>query len=133
MTQQKGRLIRLTYADAWTENLKAQQLQDIEVMRGFKIPLEAVVDCKGVLDALKSEDVKLPTETTLILLLYSLKEMLTSRILERLWWLQTTDRLTDGLNKGAVSRRAIVEAFIKGVWKTMHECKPHSEPDRVDQ
>ena len=46
--------------------------------------------------------------------------MSTQRI-RRLWWIDTRDMLADGLNKGAVSRKALFTALMKGVWHVAHE------------
>ena len=50
--------------------------------------------------------------------------MSTQRI-RRLLWIDTRDMLADGLNKGAVSRKALLIALIialmKGVWQVARE------------
>ena len=45
--------------------------------------------------------------------------MSTHRI-RTLWWIDTRDMLADGLNKGAVSRKALLEALTCGRWRVNH-------------
>ena len=81
-----------------------------------KLPyhIDLYIDCRSILDSLKQEIVRVPSEQTLILLLLSLKESLLSHHLRHLIWTATNDMLADGLNKGIVSRRALGEAASTG-------------------
>ncbi len=74
---------------------------------------------------------KQPTESSLLTLLLQLKQELSSRSLSKLWWVSTTDMLADALNKGMVSRSAVLRACMQGLWLLHHDVVFHQELKRV--
>ena len=114
-----------------TEPLAATALTRMEETGSFPLQLEACIDAKSVYDALALAETRAPTEVSLIMVLLGLKEMLHSGCLTALWWISTEDMLADGLNKGCVSRRALLDATATGQWLLQHPLAVHRELSRV--
>ena len=122
-----GRMITWTYAAIWSPQMSMKDIQLAESHGKLCLQIHLFIDCLSILESLKQEVIRTPSEATLILLLHSLKEALTSGHLRWLSWCDTVDMLADGLNKGAVSRRALVAAFCSGSWILKHPVITHTE------
>ena len=59
-------------------------------------------------------------QTHVMNVLGQMREHMSTHRIRKLWWIDTRDMLADGLNKGAVSRRALVKALTQGVWNVEH-------------
>ena len=46
------------------------------------------------------------------------------------WWVDTADMAADGLNKGLVSRRALLELSATGTWVLKHAAKAFREAQK---
>jgi len=119
--------LTITLTELITPVLSIVELRRIEDESLIPIPLEAAIDCKSIFDALRPAETKLPVEATLILLLLQVKEMLVRNSLRALHWIDTRDMLSDGLNKGLVSRKALLEVPATGDWKLLFPSARHSE------
>ena len=86
-----------------------------------------MVDCRSVWDALKAEEVKTPSESSLVLFLHGLKEALLTRIMRALWWCSTHDMISDGLNKEAISRLPLFHVAATGRWTLRDAALEHVE------
>ena len=53
-------------------------------------------------------------------ILGQMREHMSTNRIRRLWWIDTRDMFADGLNKGAISRKALLTALTQGVWKVVH-------------
>ena len=122
-----GKLLCFTLAELLFPNLGLTELRNLEDSGKFPIPLQAAVDCKSIFDSLKLPETKLPIEATLILLLLQVKEMLVKGSLQSLWWIDTRDMIADGLNKGLVSRKALLDTPATGIWKLDYPAAVHTE------
>jgi hypothetical protein len=122
-----ARLISLSYASVKLPNASASDLQRLETEGNLPYSIHIVTDCFSIFTALSKETVTLPAEATLILLLLSLKECLRAWSLRKLSWVDTRDMLADGLGKGAVSRKAIVEACCQASWDLKYKAVSHLE------
>ncbi len=71
------------------------------------LPLNGVIDCRSLFDHLSAEEIRLPSESSLILILAGLKAQLLCHSLRVLWWVSTQAMLSDGLSKGIFSREAL--------------------------
>ena len=112
-----SRLISLTLSALWLPaTCTARSLGALEAQGQLPFSIDLYIDCRSILDSLRQEIVKVPSEQTLILLLLSLKEALLSWSLRHIAWVSTGDMLADGLNKGIVSRRSLVESACSGTW-----------------
>ena len=86
------------------------------------MPMHACIDAQSVYAAITAEVIGMPAERHTLYHAQWVRELLDSRTLEALWWIDTRDCCADGLTKGTVLRDAIV-AIMKGNWKILHECK----------
>ena len=66
--------------------------------------------------------VKIPAEKSLLSHVQYLRELLDTKLLDALIWIDTRDMVADGLTKGAVERAAI-HACMNGKWDVIHEAK----------
>ena len=107
--------------------LTARELASLDLCGGYILPIEACIDCRSVFDALSVEDTKQPCESSLIMLLLQIKESLRSGALSRLWWITTGDMVSDALNKGGVSRVAVMLLSTSGSWKLREDVMFHEE------
>ena len=111
--------------------LTAAQLFLMSENGSWPFEIHAAVDCRSVFDSLACEEPRHPTESSLIMLMLQLKQDLASGCLSKLWWTSTTDMLADALNKGAVSRSAILRACLQGAWILHHDTVFHQEHQRT--
>ena len=111
--------------------LQASDLVRFEETGTLPVHIEAVVDAKSVYDTLRTDETKLPTETSLIMPLLQLKEMLRCFTIRTLWWVDTRDMVADGLNKGMVSRVALIKLAATGLWTLEYQCLKHNEKIHV--
>ena len=122
-----SRVIAMTYtAIKYPHENMAQLIRREETGTGH-LQLHGVVDCKSLFDHLASDELRVPSESSLILVLSGLKEQLASFNLRTLWWIMTGCMVADGLNKGLVSRRALREYAEFGRWEAKGEMRKHSE------
>ena len=122
-----GKLMAMTLSEVLRPFPNARDLTALEEQGQSLVPLEACVDARSVYDSLKMDELKAPTEVSLIMMLSALKEALLSHGLHKLWWISTQDMVADGLNKGACSREALIALGTTGQWKLMHACLEHTE------
>ena len=125
-----ARLISITWSAIYSPGKSAAQLSIDEGAGQLLIKIDLYIDCFSIFESLSQEQVRVPSEQTLILLLLSLKEALVSRQLRALVWVDTRDQLADALTKGAITRRDLVKAFCEGCWILKHDIKVFSEPLR---
>jgi len=127
-----AKVVAYAYAEITSPTqLTASQLFLMSEKGTWPYDVEAVIDCRSVFDALACEEPKQPTESSLLMLLLQLKQELASRSLSKLWWVSTTDMLADALNKGMVSRSAVLRACMQGMWILHHDTVFHQELKRV--
>jgi len=126
-----GRLITLTYCSIMMPRISSAALRAAEASGKLALEMDLVIDCQSIFDALATETIKTPSESTLVLLLHSLKELLLSHALRRLWWCDARDMVADALNKGSCSRKAIMVAACSGTWSLAHAAKCWQETRHV--
>lgn len=78
------------------------------------LPLDMVIDHRGLLDAASSDENK-STDSAVLLHLMKLREDLKSSI-RKLWWCDTRSMVADALNKGAIDRAQLHELCVQGTW-----------------
>jgi hypothetical protein len=121
------KLVALTLAEAIRPYPSIRTLMSLEETGSFPVSIELVVDAKSVWDSLVASELKAPSEVSLVMFLSQLKEQLLCWSLKRLWWVQTEDMVADGLNKGAISRAALLLLSNSGQWKLKFPAKGFSE------
>ncbi len=128
---EQTKLIGFVFAELLAPTpMTARDLVAMDAAGEWPLQLEAVVDARSCFDALAIEEPKRPTESSLIMLLLQLKEQLATGSLKKLWWCSTTDMVADGLNKGGVSRSAIMKLCMTGEWKLTADTVFHEELDK---
>ena len=96
------------------------QLSKLEDEGRYHFPIEACLDAKSVYDSIVHADLKTPEEKLLMNILGQMREHMSTKRIKTFWWIDTRDMLADGLNKGAVSRKASLLALTKGLWHLEH-------------
>ena len=114
------RIIACAYTELYRGAKTFDQLCKIENDGGYYYPIEVCLDATSVYDSIVHADLKTPQEKSLINILGQMCEHMSYRRIRRLWWIDTRDMLADGLNKGAISRRALLIALTKGTWFVEH-------------
>jgi hypothetical protein len=122
-----AKLLAITMSELLDATATIPRLREMEESGGFKLPIECVVDCKSIMDSLATDETRIPNEASLILLLLALKEALVNGTISALWWCDTADMAADGLNKGLVSRKALLELSATGLWTLKFPAKVHRE------
>ena len=122
-----SRVIAMTFTAILSPRDTMSQLITREEQGLMLMPLHAAVDCKSLFDALAADELRVPSEASLILVLAGLKEQLLSHNLRVLWWINTDSMLADGLNKGAISRVALRLFAQTGAWEVVGEMKKFKE------
>ena len=118
-----GKLISQTLAEILSPLPNAKELVRLEETGRLPLPLHCCIDARSVFDALVVEELKPPSEASLIMMLSGIKEGMRCHTLQRLFWVDTKDMLADGLNKGSVSRQELLEFGHSGEW--VIKFKPH--------
>ena len=62
----------------------------------------------------------MPLESSLIAILRVARETIQTGRVRALFWCDTRDMLADGMNKGSISRKAIVDCMKTGIWSVSH-------------
>ena len=75
---------------------------------------------QSVFDSITAADLKAPSEASLINILGQMREHMACRRIRTLFWIDTRDMLADGLNKGAISRKPLMQALMQGIWRVIH-------------
>lgn len=122
-----GKLIALTIAEVIRPYSSLSALMTLEEQGTFPVPVQMVIDARSVYDSLVAHDLKAPTEVSLIMFLCQLKEAMLTHSLKKLWWVDTRDMVSDALNKGAVSRAALLALGSSGRWDLTHPAIGFSE------
>ena len=82
---------------------------------GWDVKLGLYVDAMSVYAAVTATFLKIPAEKSLLSHVQYLRELLDTKVIEALIWIDTRDMCADGLTKGAVDRSA-VHAIMDGNW-----------------
>jgi hypothetical protein len=82
----------------------------------FKTRVQVYIDAYSVYSAVCTQQVRMPSETSLIYEIETLHDHLKVGRLARLYWIDTEDMVTDGLTKGSVNRSAILHLLATGTW-----------------
>jgi hypothetical protein len=125
------RLIAMTLSSCFRPYPDAKTLQQAEDNGQLVVPIEVCTDCRSVFDSLRANDTKVPTESSLILILSSIKQLLQAQVVKWLSWINTHDMLADGMTKGGVSRKALFQLSQTGEWTLQHESMTFTETNVI--
>lgn len=92
-----------------------------------KLVLEAdlVIDAAAVFDHVSAQEAKVTHDASMTIHSLKLRELLTTRKLDRMIWCDTRDKLSDGLNKGTFNRVALQLAMNEGKWQIDQPVRIH--------
>ena len=62
----------------------------------------------------------MPLESSIIAILLVARETIQTGRVRGLFWCDTRDMLVDGMNKGSISRKALVDCMKTGIWTVSH-------------
>ena len=103
----------------------AQQSREMRMNGGYCIPMVLQIDAMSVFAAITATYVKAPAEKSLLSHVQFVRELLDTKVLTALHWIDTRDMLADGLTKGSVERDALADAMA-GWQQFAHEYKTWS-------
>ena len=75
-------------------------------MYGGYVPMGLYLDAKSVFAAVTATFIKPPAEKSLLCHIQYIRELLDTRVLQYLFWIDTRDMTSDGLTKGCGTRFA---------------------------
>ena len=122
-----SKIICTAATEALQPALRPRDVIRLEAKGALALPIECTIDAKSVFDSLAQAEITPPTESALVYVLQVIKEALKSWTLRTLWWCDTHDMLSDGLNKGLISRRALNTASSTGMWELKNQAIPFRE------
>jgi hypothetical protein len=127
---EQTRVICFALSAIMLPGVSVRELMALEERGVLPLHIELCTDRRSLFDALAGEEVKTPSEGSLIMVLHTLKEQLGTWHLKRIWWLTAEEMVADGLNKEAVSRRALLELTVGAVWILDAERRASTESTR---
>ena len=74
-------------------------------------PIDICIDAISVYDKLSCADLSIPSETSLLIHVYNIRDRLQNRCLHGVLWVDTRYMVAEGLNKGSVPRVAPRDAM----------------------
>ena len=89
---------------------------------GWSVKICLYVDALSVFAAVTATFLKIPAEKSLLSHVQYLRELLDTKVIEAILWIDTRDMIADGLTKGAVDRAALHETMA-GTWTIQHAVK----------
>ena len=119
--------INLAMTEVLTGSNSASMIADIQETGTNALESDVFLDARAVFDCIVATDTKTTTDKLMLVHAFKLKEILAMRVAKRLCWIDTLDMLSDGLNKGSVSRDPIRDACVQDQWKILHDFKQHVE------
>ena len=126
-TMELTRVIAAAFTELYQGSLQYGEITKLEDSGSYRYPIDAIVDANSVYDSMVKADLSVPTERSLINILGQMREHMATHRIRYFWWVDTRDMLADGLNKGAISRKALIRALAVGMWNVQHKCiKTHS-------
>lgn len=126
-----ARMVAYTLAELLVPNCTAASLARMDETGTLPVLLQAITDCKSLVDALAVEETQVPSESSLIMVLLQIKEALRTGTLSSIVWVDTRDMLADALNKGTIARHAIIQFSRSAEWTLQHPYHIHYEPLQV--
>jgi len=113
----QGLIVQALLSEIALGTRSARELLDIQSAGRCQPELHLCVDARSVYDAVCAEKVSVPADKHLFLHVAKMREFLDTKLLHKLWWVDTQDMAADGLTKGKIDRSAILALVHEGVWK----------------
>ena len=93
--------------------------------RKLKVKTTLTVDAESVYKSLSSQDLKVPTEKTLLGHVAWVREIMQSGIVWELQWCDTRDMTADGHTKGSIDRKLLLDV-MNGKQTFVHSVKKYT-------
>jgi len=111
---ERGRLLQHWMTELWCGAQTAEELLSLEPV----LPLDSVVDAKGLFDALAAPTMGKITDKNTVLYLLSYREQMRARVLRKLNWAPTESMLADDLTKWMIEGSGLWEVLYQtGTWQ----------------
>ena len=118
----QGHVLKL----CWEEVINgAQSAVQLLKKPQLSIPLDAGVDARSVFDSVTAQTVRTPNDKQLMLHAGAFRELLEDGSVDVLYWFDTEGMLPDGMTKGSIDRRPLLELGFDGTWAITHENPVH--------
>ena len=114
-TADHGMLLALTLHEFSKGVQSSASCRSLREIGGWDVKLGLYVDAMSVYAAVTATFLKIPAEKSLLSHVQYLRELLDTKVIEALIWIDTRDMCADGLTKGAVDRSA-VHSIMDGNW-----------------
>ena len=99
---------------------------------GYAIPMALYVDAQSVFVAITSAYIKIPADNGVLSHIQYIRELLDTRVLLKIFWVDTRDMCADGLTKGSISRDAIQD-IMEGKLNLLKGTKGWTPPKQLSQ
>ena len=124
-TVDHGMLLALSLHECTAGAQCAAEAKALRETGGWNVELSLYVDAVSVYAAVTATFIKIPGEKSLLSRIQYIRELLDTKVLEALVWLDTRDMVADGLTKGSVGRDAL-HACMNGIWLLFHSAQSWS-------
>ena len=94
----------------------AAQLAALQDAGRLEPKLHVCVDAKSVWDAVRADTVAVPADKHLFLHVLKMREFIDDGIVDKWWWVDTLDMVSDGLTKGSLPREALLDITSGKPW-----------------
>ena len=98
----------------------------------LRIRVTLTTDAESVYKSLTSQDLKVPTEKSLLGHVAWIREMMALGIIENVQWCDTRDMTADGHTKGSIDRQLLLEVMA-GKQQYRHGVKTHTPHRSADK
>ena len=124
-TVDHGMLLVLSLHEFTAGAQSAAEANNLRETGGWNVKLSLYVGAMSVYAAVIATFIKIPAEKSLLSHIQYIRELLDTKVLEALVWLDTRDVVADGLTKGSVDRDAL-HACMNGLWLLLHSAQSWS-------
>ena len=121
-TVDHGMLLALSLHEFSAGAQSAAEAKSLRETGGWNVKLSLFVDAMSVYAAVTATFIKIPAEKSLLSHIQYLRELLDTKVLEALVWIDTRDMVADGLTKGSVDRDALHKCMA-GIWMLQHSAQ----------
>ena len=88
------------------------------------------IDAQSVFVAITATYIKIPADNGVLSHVQYIRELLDTRVLQRIFWVDTRDMCADGLTKGSVGREAI-HSIMDGDLPLLYGTKGWASPRQL--
>ena len=128
-TVDHGMLLALSLHEFSAGAQIAAEAKNLRETGGWNVKLSFYVGAMSVYAAVTATFIKIPVEKSLLPHIQYIRELLDTKVLEALVWLDTRDMVADGFTKGSVDRDAL-HACMNGIWLLQHSVQSWSTNKR---